>query len=293
MKNILIFSFFLLIAFPNQIATPGIEVWGSNWYSSLDSALVTSQNHHQFILMYCREPMDQNCAFVEKKIFSSEAFSQNLSKFVALKLDVRLHKGILKKYGIAERANMRYRYSPELWILDGFGDVIYSNIWDEFLREAEYKAIDAQAMKEKTRRLLENLPANVKQYHEAKEKLLQSENPETLIQVAEALFAIRILDLSNRYFQKALRKLRWNGTSDLRQRAQSGMAINYIGLFEHRKAIKLFKKLLRKTEFGDSRREIWLSGLAKSYLLKNSIQKAEKTIKQLRAEFPESDLLVE
>lgn len=293
MKNILMFLFFLPLAFSSQIATPGIEVWGANWHSSLDSALIASQNANKLILMYCRESMDQNCAFVEENLFSSEAISANLNKFIILKLDVRLHKGILKKYGIAERANMRYQYSPELWILDGFGDVIYPNIWDEFLRESEYKAIDAQAMKEKTCRLLENLPANVKQYHDAKRKLLQSENPETLIQVGEALFANRILDLSNRYFQKAFRKLRWNGNVDLRLRAQSGMAINFIGLQKHNKAIKLFKKILLKTKVGDSRREIWLSGLAKSYLLKNDSKKAKKILDQLRAEFPDSELLVE
>lgn len=206
------------------------------------------------------------CKQMDQEVWPETQVVAQSKKFVCISVDVDRHQSLSSRY----RANV----IPTLVFVDPWGN--------EITRRVGYVSVRELVP------LMKAYPADFSGINRWMAILKEdSRSLEGLSGVAEFYQKLKVLDLSNRYYKKALKTKEAKQNPETKENLMIRIGANYLNMRKYKNAQKTFKKCLKEVPNGKGCDKALL-GLVLTQLGLGKISVAEKTFTRLQSKYPDS-----
>ena len=252
---------FLSTAFGRPAGNENVD-WKSNYNNAMSVAKETGKPLLiEFGATWCGP-----CKAMEAEVWPDSKVVANAKKFVAIAVDVDRDRGTAGLFHV--------HVLPTIILADPWGN--------EIIRVQGYQSVNQLVA------MMSPMPGDFSPINEFNAILEKDrKNASALRSVAEFYMKIGAADLSNRYFQDALKTNDAKTNADLREEIMLNLAVNNLNLKKYNDARKNFQQCIKDNPNG-SRCDKALYGLMMTSLNQGKLAEANKTFEELKAKYPDS-----
>jgi thioredoxin-like negative regulator of GroEL len=236
------------------------------WNRSYSAALKKAQQSGKPVLLDFTAVWCPPCREMEREVWPDEQVVAGSERFVCVSIDVDTNEGLAMKYGAQS--------IPLIVLADPWGNVIG--------RHAGY--LDARSVA----KWMSAFPSDFSQVLEwiaVADK--DPGNAKALTSIGEFYRSVNAYDVSNRYYDKALKSDAAKTDLELREQVMLVVGLNHLKLGNPGEARKTFERCLRECPTG-KRCDAALLGVLTSQVQQGKLAEAEKTLAEMKSKFPDS-----
>ena len=251
---------------PSTITRAQTRSTSITWNRSFSSGLKEAQKTGKPVLLDFTASWCPPCREMEREVWPDSQVVVSSERFVCVSIDVDMNEGIAMKYGAQS--------IPLIVLADPWGNVIG--------RHAGY--LDARSVA----KWMDAFPSDFSQVLEwiaVADK--DPGNAKALTSIGEFYRSVNAYDVSNRYYDRALKSEAAKSDLDLREQVMLVIGLNYLRLGNSNEARKTFERCLRECPTG-KRCDTALLGILTTQVNQSKLAEAEKTLAELKAKFPDS-----
>jgi thioredoxin-like negative regulator of GroEL len=236
------------------------------WNRSYNAALKLAQQAGKPVLLDFTASWCPPCREMEREVWPHEGVVAGSERFVCVSIDVDSNEGLAMKYGATS--------IPLVVLADPWGNTLG--------KHAGY--LDA-------RTLVDWMNAFPSDFSEVLEWIAVADkdpgNAKALMSIGAFYRANGALDVSNRYYDRALKTESAKTDLDLREQVMLVMGLNHLKMGDPSEARKTFERCLRECPTG-KRCDTALLGVLTSLVNQGKLADAEKTFAVLKERYPDS-----
>jgi thioredoxin-like negative regulator of GroEL len=240
---------------------PAIE-----WHRNFDKAIKLAKELGKPVIMDFWASWCGPCRQMDQEVWPRAEVVAQSQKFVCISVDVDTNEALAT----------RFRANP-------IPLIVFADPWgNEITRHVGYLHASSLA------RVMKAFPSDFSGLNAWNAVLERdSKNVEALSGVAEFYRTLNAWDLSNRYYERALKTDAAKANPEMKEAFLLAMGLNCLKLKDYKDARKTFEKCLKEVPNG-SRCATALLGLVTAHIGQGKIAEAEKTFEQLQSQYPDS-----
>jgi thiol-disulfide isomerase/thioredoxin len=252
----------LLSAATTEAGTGGKIEWKTNY----DEALKMAKQTGKPIMLDFWATWCGPCKTMDASVWPNQEVVTLSQKFVCVKVDIDVNPNLAGFY----RANS----IPTMVFVDPWGNEL--NRHTGLLRPKDLA------------NMMEVMPADFSEIAEASTILEKdSNNTQALSNIAGFYGKIGAFDMSNRYYERALKTDAAKKEGELREGLLLGIGLNQLKMKKYSDARKTFERCLKECPEG-TRCDMVLLGIVTSNIFQGKKGDAEKAFEQLKSRYPDS-----